>query len=120
MGLLRKLLGPRSKYDKTLPYTYEARVRIFEDGDEFKIYFADTICGLVAALQDEGVGPEEAELFEIYHDEETRLAASLLTNAEGVWLNRTDLCQAFAQHYPGHIRKDSCSFEDRNSSCAGP
>jgi hypothetical protein len=25
MGILGRLLGPRSKYDKSLPYTYEAR-----------------------------------------------------------------------------------------------
>lgn len=120
MGLLQKLLGPQSKYDETLPYTYEARVRVFEDSDDFKTYFSDTICGLVAALQKDGIGPEESELFEIYHDNETQLAASLLTNAEGKWLSREELCHAFEQHYPGHIHRDSCSFEDRSRSCAGP
>ena len=28
MGLMRKILGPRSKYDKSIPYTYEARIEL--------------------------------------------------------------------------------------------
>lgn len=30
MNMLEKFLGPKSKYDKSLPYTYEARIPIFE------------------------------------------------------------------------------------------
>ena len=43
MSILEKILGPKSKYDKSLPYTYEARIRIFEDGTEHKSYLSDTI-----------------------------------------------------------------------------
>ena len=28
MNMLKTLLGPKSKYDKSLPYTYEAKVAI--------------------------------------------------------------------------------------------
>ena len=33
MSILTKVLGPKSKRDKSLPYTYEARVTIIE-GEE--------------------------------------------------------------------------------------
>lgn len=120
MGLLDKLLGPKSKYDKSLPYTYEARIRIFEDGDEFKTFFSDTICGLVAHLQRNGIGPEEAELFEIYREHETTIPSSLLSTDEGQWLSKQELCRAFERLYPGHIREGSCDFEDRDRACLGP
>lgn len=124
MGLLGKILGPKSKYDESLPYTYEARVRIFEeadeDGDEFKTYLSDTICGLVEHLQQAGIGPAEAELYEIYRKNETAIPASLLANADGQWLTKQELCRAFERHYPGHIREGSCDFEDRARGCLGP
>ena len=120
MRLLDKLLGPKSKYDESLPYTYEARIRIFEDEEEFKTYFSDTICGLIEHLQKNGVGPGEAELFEIYREHETSIPASLLATPEGQWLTKQELCRAFEHHYPGYIRKDSCDFEDRGRGCVGP
>ncbi|MBM3392694.1 MAG: hypothetical protein FJY34_12105 [Betaproteobacteria bacterium] len=122
MGLLSKILGPKSKYDKSLPYTYEARVRVFEEEDEneFKTYLSDTICGLVEHLQHHGIGPDEAELYEIYLEGETSIPASLLAGDDGRWLTKEELCRAFEQHYPGHIRADSCSFEDRGRGCLGP
>jgi hypothetical protein len=120
MGLLGKIFGPKSKYDESLPYTYEARVRIFEDEDEFKTYFSDTICGLVERLQNDGIGPEEAEIYEIYRAHETSIPVSLLTDDEGRWLTRQALCRAFERHYPGHIREGSCDFEDRDRGSLGP
>lgn len=120
MGLLSKIFGPKSKYDRSIPYTYEARIRVFEDDDEYKTFFSDTICGLVGHLQQNGIGPEQAELYEIYRDNETSIPASLLVNADGQWLTKQELCRAFEQHYPGHIRADSCSFEDRGRDCLGP
>lgn len=120
MGLLGKLLGPKSKYDKSLPYTYEARVRIFEDDDEFKTYLSDTICGLIEHLDQCGVSPDDAEIYEIYLETETPVPASLFTSADGLWMTRPEICRAFEQHYPGHIREGSCSFEDRERDCLGP
>jgi len=55
MSLLEKILGPKSKYDKSIPYTYEARIRILEGSDEYNSYFSDTICGLVEYLHRNGV-----------------------------------------------------------------
>lgn len=120
MGILDRILGPKSKYDRSLPYSYEARIRLFEDGGEHQSYLSDTICGLIEHLQRNGIGPEEAELYEIYRENETPIPASLLVNADGQWLSKQELCHAFERHYPGHIREGSCSFEDRERGCLGP
>ncbi len=42
VGILRNLLGPKSKYDKSIPYTYEARVAIIEGAEDYNSYFSDT------------------------------------------------------------------------------
>lgn len=120
MGLLGKILGPKSKYDKSLPYTYEARIRIFDDGDEHKTYLSDTICGLIEHLQRNGIAPAETEIFEVYLERETPIDARLLAGAGGRWLTKEELCRAFEQHYPGHINPSGCSFEDRDRGCLGP
>ena len=64
MGVVRKILGPKSKYDKSLPYTYMAESPVIE-GDEnlFSYYFADTICGLVEYLDKNDIKPEEVKLW---------------------------------------------------------
>jgi len=98
MRILEKILGPKSKYDRSLPYAYEARIAIFEDDSEHKRYLSDTICGLIEHLHRNGIAPEEAQIFELYEGRETRVDT----------------------HYPGHIREDDCSFGDRGRGCLGP
>lgn len=39
MGLVRKIIGPKSKYDKTIPYTYMAKVPIIEGDDDLANYY---------------------------------------------------------------------------------
>lgn len=120
MGLLGKILGPQSKYDSSLPYAYEARIPSFEDGSEHKAFLSDTICGLIEHLQRSGIAPDGTQILEIYRERETPIEARMLTGADGQWLSKPDLCRAFAQHYPGHIREAACSFEDRGRDCLGP
>jgi hypothetical protein len=120
MGILETIRGPKSKYDRSLPYTYEARVRIFEEGDAFNAYFADTICGLLDYLREKDLRPEVVEILEIYADKEFPLDPQLLTTADGAWLSKPDICRAFEAHYPGHIQPTSCSFEDRDCCGTGP
>lgn len=55
MNLIRKFIGPKSKYKDDIPYTYEARVSIFEAGSEYNSYIADTICALVEHLESKGL-----------------------------------------------------------------
>lgn len=120
MSVLATLFGPKSKYDTSLPYTYEARVPMFAEGDECKSYFSDTICGLVDCLHRNGIQPERATLFEIYREREVPIDAQLFTSAAGEWLFTPEICQAFEEHYKGHIHDQDCTFRDRDRGSVGP
>ena len=120
MGLFEKILGPRSKYDGSLPYTYEARVRLFEGSEEYNSYMADTICGLVEYLHGKGIKPEEVQIVEVYREREIPIEAKRYTTPERQWLFRPDICRAFEDHYQGHIHAGGCSFSDRDRKGNGP
>ena len=120
MSLIEKILGPKSKYDKSLPYTYEARVRIFEGGEEYNSYLADTICGLVEHLHRNGIKPDEVQIVEVYQEQEFPIDAKRFATSGQQWLFKPDLCRAFEDHYKGHIHADTCSFNDRNDKGSGP
>lgn len=120
MSFLAKMFGPKSKYDSSLPYTYEARVPMFGDGGGYKSYFADTICGLLAHLHRQGVRPDGVSLLEIYRKTDTPIDAHLLVTPAGEWLFKPDLCRVLESHYPGHIHDSDCSFSDRTPRPTGP
>jgi len=119
MGLLDRIVGPRSKYNDDIPYTYEARVKII-DGDEYNSYYADTICALVEFLQGKNLTPDGVDLYEIFKDKENRLDREYCVAENGAWLSRKQLCVSFTERYPGHIHLDCCSFEDRERAVEGP
>lgn len=123
MGIVRKVLGPLSKYDKSLPYTYMAKVTVLEGDDELaNYYFADTICGLVEHLDKNNIEPDEVELFECYLKKEIPLDNDPLLTEDGKWLNRPELCRKLVGHYQktnddrykGHEAHSDCSFDDRD------
>lgn len=129
MDVIRKVLGPLSKYDKTLPYTYMARVPIVEGDEEiFSYYFADTICGLVEYLDQKNIAPAEVELFGLYLKQEIPLEKEYCIAPSGKWLKRPDICRSLERHYKetleeryrGHIEIGECSFEDRDRQGSGP
>lgn len=120
MGLIEKILGPKSKYDKSLPYTYEARVRILEGSDECNSYLADTICGLVEYLHRSGIKPGEVQIFEVYQTHESPIDVRRFTTSGQQWLFKPDICRAFEDHYEGHIHAGTCSFDDRDCKGSGP
>lgn len=129
MGIIRKILGPKSKYDKSLPYTYLAKAKILEDNDCFySHYFADTICGLVEYLDGRNILPNEVELYGIYRSNEIKLDKNICLGVDGNWLLRPDICNALQEHfektkdelYQGHTADDICSFDDRERSGEGP
>lgn len=120
MSLIRKILGPKSKYDKSLPYTYEARIPIIEGDEEHNSYFSDTICGLIEHLHEKGVMPDEVRIFEIFQGQETPIDSKLYTTADNKWILKPEVCESFKEHYPGHIHEGSCSFEDRERKVSGP
>jgi len=119
MNLVRKILGPKSKYEKDLPYAYEARVSLAGDAEVTATYLADTICGLVEYLRTEGVDPATVEIVEVHQDCDVILDRGLYLEREGEWLTRPALCKSFETHYPGHIRGDDCTFSDRDEGIAG-
>jgi len=120
MSLIKNILGPKSKYDKSIPYTYEARIRIIEGSDEYNSYLSDTICGLVEYLHQNGIKPDEVQIIEIYQEREQPIDAGLFTSPGQQWLFKPEICRAFEVHYKGHIQKNTCSFNDRNPVGSGP
>ncbi len=118
MDIVRKFLGPKSKYENDLPYTYEARVEYIEGEKEYNSYVADTICGLVAHLDEKGFKSDEVGIYEIYKNQEKELDVNLCLSASGSWLNKAELCESFKDYYKGHIYKGGCTFEDRDGSCS--
>ncbi|OGT05418.1 MAG: hypothetical protein A2143_00150 [Gallionellales bacterium RBG_16_57_15] len=120
MGLFEKILGPKSKYDKSLPYTYEARIRILEGSEEYNSYFSDTICGLVEYLHRNDIKPGEVQIIEVYQKQEFPVEAKRFTTPDNRWLFKPDICRAFEDHYKGHIQGNTCSFSDRDCKGSGP
>ena len=113
------LLGPKSKYDKTLPYTYEARVSVLEWDDAYNSYYSDTICGLIDFLREKNISPSQVSLYEIYQDRESTVETRLCIDGHDLWLARPNLCRSLRDHYKGHIDKGHCSFKDRKRLAFG-
>jgi hypothetical protein len=131
MGIVETVLGPRSKRDRGLPYTYEAWVDILKGQGQVPVYdhyFSATICGLIEHLDQLGLRPDEVRLYGVYRGRKTRLLMELLTTAEGHWLKRPELCHELEEYfvrtgdpcYRGHIEIGECSFEDRDRDGSGP
>ena len=129
MGVLKKVFGPRSKYDRSLPYTYYAKVPAIEgDEDVFIHYFADTVCGLIEYLDENGVAPDTVRLYGAGLEEDLPLDTESCTTPDGKWLKRPDICRSLEERYKktlekrckGHVDKEECSFEDRDREGGGP
>ena len=129
MGLVRKILGPRSKYDKSLPYTYYAKVPAVEGDDQyFNYYFSDTICGLIERLDKDGISPDRVRIFGARSPEDVPIDTASCTTPEGKWLHRPEICRSLEERYKetredrykGHIEKDVCAFDDRDREGGGP
>lgn len=131
MGIPSKWLGPRSKRDKRLPYTYEARIdALGGQGSEPvpESYFVDTICGLIDCLVDNDIAPDRVELFGVYRKEQIPLEVSLCVDEDGKWLARPGVCQTLEDHYRetlderyrGHVDSGACAYEDRDRRGSGP
>ena len=129
MDILKKVIGPKSKYDKTIPYTYMARVPIIPDRTElYNYYYADTICGLIEYLDEQKIEPQESEIFGVYLKQEIALEIKYCTDKQGHWLRKPFICSALEKHfkdslkeiYKGHVVSGSCSFDDRDTQGSGP
>ena len=123
MSLARKVLGPRSKYNTSLPYTYMAKICVIMGDDKSARYhFSDTICGLIEYLDENKIEPDAVELYGCYLKKEIQLDKTPCLSTEGTWLLRPLLCRALEIHYgktmderyKGHVELDDCLFDDRN------
>jgi len=123
MTILQNLIGPRSKYIKGIPYTYEARVdELRGQGEEplYSYYYADTICGLLEYLKKNEIEPEEAELFEVYQNRDSRIRNKFCLSKKHQWLARPQICHSMHDNYIGHIDEDHCAYRDRDRRGSGP
>ncbi len=130
MQLIKKILGPKSKYDRTLPFTYYAITNQEFGHAEFEQqFFADTICGLVSYLEEKNIAPEVVNLYGAYVDGNDKpLAVESCLDNNGKWLGRPDICSSMEACYKktkndcyrGHRRKGRCNFDDRNRAGSGP
>ena len=119
MNLIKKIIGPKSKYDKGLPYTYEAKVACWDGADEYNSYFSDTICGVISYLEKKNIRPVDARVFEIYGNQETEMDVASYSYSEQDWFKHNDVCQSFCKNrYPGHVSLTDCSFSDRDRDCS--
>jgi hypothetical protein len=127
MSLIRKFGGPKSKYDKSLPYTYEARIdMLYWKGDKpmYTYQLSDTICGLVEYLDTNNISPEEVEIFGIYFKIVIPLNNKYCLSGDGKWFRRPSICKSLEEHYrktleeqyKGQVANRTCAFNDRDRS----
>lgn len=131
MGIVESIIGPRSKRDKGLPYTYEAWVDILNgQGHEpvYDFFFSSTICGLIEYLDNKNFRPEDVRLYGVFRGRKIRLSVELFMTVDGSWLKRPELCHVLEEHfeltgdecYRGHVEKGPCSFDERDRDGLGP
>lgn len=121
MGILRRVLGPASKYDHRLPYTYEARVVVAGVPGMTESYVCDTLCGLLERLADERVDPRnEVTILEVRPEGEVPIRVDDCVSSTGAWLRRPEACRMFEVRYAGHERSGRCCYRDRSRTADGP
>ena len=120
MGILRNFLGPRSKYDHRLPYTYEARVKVSGVEGMTESYISDTLCALLERLDDEKAGSDEVTILEIRPEGESPVLLDHCLGTDGKWLRRPEACRSFEAHYAGHEKSGRCCYRDRSRATEGP
>jgi hypothetical protein len=119
MNFLTKLFG--SKYDKKIPYTYQAVINVVEDDDPVQVsYLADKICTLTNFLKKRQVDPETVTICEVYNGKETPIPKDCYMTEDGKWFPKTKLCQPMTSRYGEAKTEFTCQFRDRNNRICGP
>lgn len=125
MSLIRKIIGPKSKYDKTIPYAFMAKICVVDESDDLcRYYYGDTICSLIEYLDDIDIIPNEVRLYGLFKGEEIRLETEVCSDENGNWLKKPELCRSLENHYKetldkrykGHVEIGECMFEDRDET----
>ena len=119
MNFLTKLFG--SKYDKDIPYTYQAVIKAIEDDDSVQIsYMADKICTLTNFLKKRQITPDTVTIYEVFNGEETLIAKDCYMTKDGNWFTKTMLCNPMTSRYGDAKTEHNCQFRDRNNRVCGP
>ena len=122
MGIIKKVIGAHSKYDKTLPYSYMAKHYIIDGNEDLcQYYYGDTICSLLEHLTKHDIKPSETDLYSLYNNYKVKLDKKICSANEDKWLLKPLLCVELEKHYQktkdelykGHVAAGDCSFEDR-------
>jgi hypothetical protein len=120
MSILRNVLGPKSKYDHRLPYTYEAQMTVTGVEGMTESYVCDTLCGLLERLADEKAEPAEVTILEVRPEGEFPVLLEHCLGVDGTWLRRPEACRSFESHYAGHEKTGRCCYRDRSRAADGP
>ena len=122
MNIIRKILGPKSKYDHTIPYTYKAEINVLQGVEADPLFiqcFADTLCGLIGYLDEHNYASDEVSLYEITIKGEAKIRKELCINKKREWLSRPAICHSLEGNYRGHIDEKRCSYRDRDRQGSG-
>jgi len=120
MNIVERILGPASKSDLHLPYTYEAKVPVSGVEGMVQRYLDDTLCGLLEALEKVGISPDEVQIFEVRPKGDFPVLIEHCTGPGGKWLRRPEACRSFMAHYAGHTSEGQCCYVDRSREASGP
>ena len=83
MNIVERILGPASKSDRRLPYTYEAKVPVSGVEGMVQHYLDDTLCGLLEALEKVGISPDEVKIVEVRPEGDFPVLIEHCTGPEG-------------------------------------
>ncbi|KAA3636360.1 MAG: hypothetical protein DWP97_02930 [Calditrichaeota bacterium] len=131
MAGIRKLIQPKSKYNNSIPFTYEAKVDILHGYNGlhlYNTYISDTICGLLDYLAERQIKPDDVQIVGVYKNKETSFDISVCIDEKGDWLSRPNICKKLESHfrmtmedaYKGHTGNETCLYNDRNTKGYGP
>jgi hypothetical protein len=120
MGILEKVIGPASKFDRRLPYTYEARVAVTGVPGMTDNYICDTLCGLLERLAADKADPRDVTILEIRPEGEFPVLVEHCLDHERNWLRRPEACRMFETYYAGHEKTGRCCYRDRSREADGP
>ena len=120
MNIVERILGPASKSDRRLPYTYEAKVPVSGVEGMVQRYLDDTLGGLLEALDKAGISPDEVRIVEVRPTGDFPVLIEHCTGTDERWLRRPEACRSFKAHYAGHTDDGRCCYVDRSREASGP
>jgi hypothetical protein len=105
----------RSKNNNKTPFTYEAKLQVFEGSDDITIsWFSDTICGLCKYLSKHKEDPNDITIYECFNQKEIEMPKHIYMNPNSQWKPKKELCKAH-RRYGSDGSEECCAFQGRDS-----